>query len=464
LRHEREEADRAYNDALTALDRALQRFREIPEAPPSYDEFQITPINERWELMSLKPAEGGGWLKRVREHAWSVVAPLFERQQAFNAAVVDHVNRNIRMHREVAQGLSETVHILREGLQGLTDFEHKLIVYAQEITAYVDTKDRYVAALPQGLAAAISGISDEMQKRWESMLARERRYEAQVSEVRTTLGVIQRAVQTMKRELESRADGVHATPSTDAVPDSGRDLNSYKYVGFEDQFRGSQQDIRDRAASYVSLFEGASDVLDLGCGRGEFLDLLRERGISARGVDLNEEMAAICRERGLQAVAGDALHYLKRLPDNSLGGLFAAQVAEHLEPDYLIRLLETAYHKLRPGSKIVLETINPACWFAFFSSYIRDITHVRPLHPDTLEYLLLASGFQRVEIRFSAPFPDESKLQPLVVPTLDDESAAPEETRDPTRRMAAVFNENMRKLNELMFTYLDYAAVGEKGS
>ena len=129
-------------------------------------------------------------------------------------------------------------------------------------------------------------------------------------------------------------------------------------------------------------------------GVESFWSCFARNGISARGIDLNEEMAAVCRERGLDATAGDALSYLLAQPDGSLGGLFAAQVVEHLEPDYLMRFLEAAYHKLRPGSKIVLETVNAACWSAFFSSYIRDVTHVRPLHPDTLRYLVSASGFQ----------------------------------------------------------------------
>jgi O-antigen chain-terminating methyltransferase len=292
------------------------------------------------------------------------------------------------------------------------------------------------------------------------MAARERRYEALVNEVRGTLSVVQRAVQTMKRELERRGPAAVAVAAA-APPSSDGSLDSYKYVGFEDAFRGSQHEIRQRIMAYLPLFAGASDVLDIGCGRGEFLDLLREQGVSARGVDLNDEMAAICRERGLEAVAGDALQYLDAQSDGSLGGLFAAQVVEHLEPGYLMRLLETAYHKLRPGSKIVLETINPACWYAFFSSYIRDITHVRPLHPDTLQYLLVASGFQRVEIRYSAPFPDESKLQPL--PSAgragDASAEAPEHL---PREVAAVFDENVRKLNSLLFTYLDYAAIGER--
>jgi SAM-dependent methyltransferase len=458
LKRERDEADRRYNQALTNLDAVVQKPRDFPHPPPAYDEFQITPLNERWELLPLKPDEGRGWLRRLRTHAWTMVAPLFERQQSFNAALVDHVNRNIAMHRETARALDSTITMFREDHRRLVEFQSLLILYAQQITPYVDTKDRHVAGLMHGLAAGLSGLGDEVQKRFESMLARERRYDAKLndlSEVRTTLGVMQRAVQTVKRELErtsqstvdSRQSLVDSQPAVAAVPGS---LDSYKYVGFEDQFRGSQQDIRDRVAAYVPLFEGASDVLDVGCGRGEFLELLRAKGISARGVDLNEEMAAVCRERGLDATAGDALSYLLAQPDGSLGGLFAAQVVEHLEPDYLMRFLETAYHKLRPGSKIILETINAACWYAFFSSYIRDVTHVRPLHPDTLQYLVSASGFQKVTVRYAAPFPEQSKLQ--TVPS----------SLDRPESVEVVFNENVGKLNDLLFTYLDYAAIGER--
>jgi O-antigen chain-terminating methyltransferase len=465
LQQERDGADRLYNEALTKLDAAIQTSRELPDPPRPYDEFQITALNTRWELLPLKPDEGTGWLRRLRAHTWTMVAPLFERQQAFNSAIVDHVNRNIEMHRETTRALEGTLAMLRDDHKRFIEFQMLLILYAQQITPYVDTKDRHVAGLMHGLAAGLSALGDELQKRWESMVARERRYDAQVSDVRTTLSVMQRAVQTLKRELEKRAEAlplpvgpesVRLKPDTTspAEPEADSSLDSYKYVGFEDQFRGSQHDIRERVAAYVPFFEGASDVLDVGCGRGEFLELLRERGISARGVDLNDEMAAVSRERGLDATAGDALTYLRALPDASLGGLFAAQVVEHLEPDYLMRFLETSYHKLRPGSKIVLETINPACWYAFFSSYIRDITHVRPLHPDTLQYLVSASGFQKVTVRYSAPFPEESKLQ-----TVPPETAT---VAQPSQRIEAVFNENVRKLNSLLFTYLDYAAIGER--
>ena len=462
LQRERDEADRRYNDALTRLDAAIQKGRDLPHPPPAYDEFQINTLNQRWELLSLKPEEGSGWLKRLRTHAWAMVAPLFERQQAFNSALVDHVNRNIAVHRATRQALESTLATIGEDERRLIEYQTLVILYLQQITPYVDTKDRHVAGLMHGLAAGLSSLTDELQKRWEWMLARDARmlaatrYEAQVSDLRTPLSVMQHAVQTLKRQVEQASES-HATAQAkpeattrqaraDASAPSASSLDSYKYVAFEDQFRGSQHAIRERLMAYVPMFAGATDVLDVGCGRGEFLDLLREQGIKARGIDLNDEMAAVSRERNLDATVGDALAYLGSLPDASLGGLFAAQVVEHLEPDYLMRFLDAAYHKLRPGSKIVLETINPACWFAFFSSYIRDITHERPLHPDTLQYLLRASGFQRVTVRYSAPYPEESKLQQA--PGRSD--------------FENVFNENVTKLNSLLFTHLDYAAIGER--
>jgi len=453
LKRERDESDRLYNEALTNLDAVVQTPRDFPHPPPPYDEFQITPLNQRWELLPLKPDEGRGWLRRLRAHAWAMVAPLFERQQAFNSAVVDHINRNVAVHRETARALESTLAVCREEHLRLIEFQSLLIMYAQQITPYVDTKDRHVAGLMHGIAAGLSGLSDEFQKRWESVVSRSTAVLDEVNDSRTTLSVMQRAIQTLKRELEqdsrqsavgSRQSAVDSRQSVAAAPAS---LDSYKYVGFEDRFRGSQREIRMRVAAYVPLFEGATDVLDVGCGRGEFLQLLREKGISARGIDLNDEMAAVCRERGLDATAGDVLSYLLAQPDGSLGGLFAAQVVEHLEPEYLMGFLSAAYHKLRPGSKIVLETINPACWYAFFSSYIRDITHVRPLHPDTLQYLVSASGFQKTHVRYSAPFPDHLKLQ--MMPESSDIADL-------------VLNENAKKLNDLLFTYLDYAAIGER--
>ena len=312
------------------------------------------------------------------------------------------------------------------------------------------------------------------------MTAREQRFEAKVrsltaahEEIRTHLSTLQRTSLALKDEIEhALATGVRgAVPSGPAkkeVPPAGARegvslfsdrLASHKYVGFEDTFRGSQADVRARMAAYVPLFAGACDVLDLGCGRGEFLELLREAGIGARGVDTNHAMVEHCRARELEVVEGDGLAYLESLTDGSLGGLFAAQVVEHLEPAVLVGVLDAACRKLRPGARIVIETINPSCWFAFFEAYIRDITHVQPVHPETLRYLLQASGFHRVEIRYQVPYPQAEKLQGVPVP---ETSASDSEERQALADLALTFNANIERMNNLMFTYLDYAAVGER--
>ena len=146
------------------------------------------------------------------------------------------------------------------------------------------------------------------------------------------------------------------------------------------------------------------------------------------------------------------------MPDESLGGIIATQVIEHLEPSYLMRLLDAAAQKLQPGAPIVLETINPACWLAFFSSYIRDFTHVRPVHPETLQYLLSASGFARVEIRYSAPVPDHIKMKTVDLPAAVLASA--ELPAKAMAQIAHVVNANAVILNNLLFSHLDYAAIG----
>jgi O-antigen chain-terminating methyltransferase len=268
------------------------------------------------------------------------------------------------------------------------------------------------------------------------------------------VGVAQMAALTAKREIERMAGhGGQEGQGVQEVQGVHGALNAYKYVGFENQFRGSREVIRQRLESYVPYFEGTSDVLDVGCGRGEFLDLLASRGIKASGIDVNHEMVEECRARGLDASEADAVTYLAALPDAALGGLFAAQVVEHLEPSYLLRFLELAFHKLKPGGRLVLETLNPACWVAFFESYIRDITHRWPLHPETLKYLVLASGFTSAAIEWRSPVSEQDRLQSVRVPAQADPLSAD---------LAEAFNANVAKLNARMFTHMDYAVVGAR--
>jgi O-antigen chain-terminating methyltransferase len=236
------------------------------------------------------------------------------------------------------------------------------------------------------------------------------------------------------------------------------DLDAFKYVGFEDRFRGSQHEIRERLTDYLPVFAGASHVLDIGCGRGELLDLFRGAGIGAHGIDTNQSMVQECRERGLTADCDDAVAYLQRLPDESLDGVIAIQVVEHLEPSYLARLIELAFHKLKPHAPLVLETLNPACWTAFFESYLRDVTHRWPLHPDTLQYLVQASGFSTVKVQYRAPVPAADRLQQVPLPV----SREGMDLNPTVIDLVDVVNAHADKLNARLFTFMDYAVVARR--
>jgi SAM-dependent methyltransferase len=370
----------------------------------------VEQLNTLWRVGESEPTAPPSLPKRLLN---LIRTRLLRRQETFNSATVQYINESVR---------------------------------PLELTI-----DDYKTA------------RDDVRRFQEALAARERRMDALIeamrtehAEIRTSLGVLQQAthnlgsvVSGLSRTSDPVVSGFSRTNEPSNAASSSVETLSHKYVGFEDAFRGSSEDIQRQLRDYIPVFAGASDVLDIGCGRGEFLALLRESGITARGIDLNDAMVAVCREKGFEATKADALSYLRGVPAGSLGGLFAAQVVEHLDPAYLTRLLEATFEALRPDAPIVLETINPACWFAFFESYIRDITHVRPLHPDTLKFLLIASGFQRIEIRYRAPYPEHEKLQPLPA------SAALGDSID-------TINANVEKINRLLFTNLDYAAIGKR--
>jgi SAM-dependent methyltransferase len=462
LKKERLDADRLYQDALTALDKSLRPPPDLPAVPPPVDDHQAPALNQSWDLQLSAP-QGSGIRGRLAGIVWSVVAPYLQRQLTFNSQLVDHLNRNAAATRSAHRAAEDVAGAIRQHLAALNEFQMRLLSYVQQITLYVDTKDRDTGSAALVLNAAISGLSEEAGKRWESMAAREQRYEARTAaiasaqeELRAMVSVAHQASLVLKREVERLAtkgtSGTPGTPGTDAAFTPS--LDAYKYVGFEDQFRGSQDAIRERQESYLPYFEGLQDVLDVGCGRGEFVELLAGHGIKARGIDLNHEMAEVCRARGLDVTEADGVGYLSGVDDGSIGAIFAAQVVEHLEPGYLLRFLELAFHKLRPGGRLVLETLNPACWVAFFESYIRDITHVWPLHPETLKYLVIASGFSRAAIEYRSPVPPQDRLQPLATPAGGDAAGTD---------LVETFNANVEKLNARMFTYMDYAIVAQKG-
>jgi SAM-dependent methyltransferase len=259
------------------------------------------------------------------------------------------------------------------------------------------------------------------------------------------------AAERRSRELEERllrlerrgSDAprtVAAQPRQDALPD---------YFTFESRLRAPTEEVRERQRPYLELLSGCAPVLDLGCGRGELLSLLRNAGVEARGVDASGDMVAFARGEGLAVEQGDALAALEAVVDQSLGAVTALQLVEHLPPPSLVRLLELSASKLRPGGVLLLETINPVSPAAL-RNYFADLTHAQPLVAATLELLVQGAGFREVEVRYLNP-PAE-RLREVELP--------PGPEWDVARAALAA---NKRVLDELLFAPLDYAIVARAG-
>jgi O-antigen chain-terminating methyltransferase len=187
----------------------------------------------------------------------------------------------------------------------------------------------------------------------------------------------------------------------------------------------------------------------MGCGRGEFLGLLREAGIEARGVDANPRAVQACRAKGLDAFEGDLQDYLGNLAEGALGGLFAAQVAEHLTPGVLQSVLAEAHRVLRPGGLLVLETVNPRSVTALLEVFQRDLTHEKPLHPETLSFLAAAAGFTDVRVDYLRPVEPAARLQSVP----GDDLPAP---------AVRALNENVARLNELLYGAQEFALFARR--
>ena len=189
------------------------------------------------------------------------------------------------------------------------------------------------------------------------------------------------------------------------------------YVGFEDIFRGTEPFVQDRLRIYLPLLKRHARVLEIGCGRGEMLDLLREAGVPATGVDVDEAMVARCRRKGHAVEQMDGVTYLRDQPDASVPAIFAAQVVEHLAYEELLSFLHLSRAKLAPGGQLIFETVNPHAIDAF-KTFWTDLTHQRPIFPEVALAWCWLLGFDQAYVFFPNGSGDLEKDRPSQGDTL----------------------------------------------
>jgi O-antigen chain-terminating methyltransferase len=269
------------------------------------------------------------------------------------------------------------IHFLRSVSELQAAFQHRVTLLEQDYKELVRLQH-------SEFENSLRRTGDDIQKRlWNDLDRIRTEYET----------IIHAEIRMLRQKAALARDG---GAGRQAAPLAG-ELARLDWLKFGEKFRGAEEYVKDRQRIYAERFLGQPGVLDIGCGRGELLEVLKDAGIEARGIDLSEESVVLCRSKGLDAERADLFEYLDAQPDGSVGGIVCSQVAEHLPPERLPELVRLAHAKMRPDSLLAIETPNPECLAIFATHFYLDPTHTRPIPPPLMAFYLEEAGFGRIE-------------------------------------------------------------------
>lgn len=315
----------------------------------------------------------------------------------------------------------------------------------QQLTAQIQAMEQTQAALSAKLDTVGDAVSAEgaIRQNLETLNRNTRTNNTRLDALQSDTELAKVKLAGLERKLREgvavRPEHPEAAPTAPIGADA--EYTAIDYFDFENHFRGSIEQIKAAQRQYLPYFAGKKHVLDLGCGRGEFLSLMQEEGIPAVGVDVYEPYADYCRMKGLEAHCGDGIAFLRQMED--VDGIFVGQVIEHLQIHQITALCEAAFDKLPEGGCIVMETPNPTSLAIYTNAFYIDPSHSKPVHPLTMQYLLEKAGFRKTELLYP-----EASRPPQRIPQL---AGASEE-----------FNEAMQAVSGILFGSQDYAIIAKK--
>jgi SAM-dependent methyltransferase len=401
----------------------------------------------RWILLPQMQFNDGVIAALVRTE--DMFADVNRNMIVLGQNLAERRRREAELERSVHLALAEmkqSIGRLETDLQGVSQAGELVM---QVFRGQIEEIDRSVNVSLQLIHKDVGRVEGHVNQVQQSF------WEAQES-LRNDFGRVRQEVEADVRLVRQRLLAVSVatsavSPGTGAATAAAQ-IPSFDYAHFERYFRGEEVDIRRRQLFYLpmlreTLRETPRDnaaVLDLACGRGEMLELLREQGIEARGVDLDLDMVARCQAKNLQVERADALKYLEDCAEASLGAVFSAQFVEHLPMEAYSRLTELSFSRLRSGGRLILETQNPECLAIFSQSFYLDPTHVRPVPAQQLRFLLKEAGFGDIEVHYLSP------VEGAGLPQL------------PMQGGNEAWNTAAAKFNETYFGYMDYCITGIK--
>jgi len=359
-----------------------------------------------------------------------------------------HVREQVEFNRSVVQALNATLEALDENNRVLARIAEAAAL-VNPIREALDENNRALARIAEAAAAgrdvaahwaqwrpaweeklekseihalrALAELQGVFQQRLVQLeisfreLTRRQHEEFRLSSERSALEIQQRLWQDLEKvriEFERlihselrllRQRAARLDPIPPAAPLAQSSEPTVDPLAFALRFRGSEEEIRRRQAFYVPYFRRAGQVLDLACGRGEFLELMREAGLTARGVDLDPACVEICRAKGLDVQHRGAFACLEQLPPASLDGMFCSHFLEHLPGTRVAELIRLAASRLAAGGLLVVETPNPQCLATLAAAFYADPTHRHPLPASLLRFYFEEAGFGGIEVHLLSP-------------------------------------------------------------
>jgi O-antigen chain-terminating methyltransferase len=365
-------------ETVTAMEAALEALAEQNRALTGL----VSQSNERFAVLRSQVQE-------TRETLGSQVRGLDAATNALREELRDQAreSKDIRTHwTEWRAGwehklATNEIQFLRAAADLQGAFQHR-------VTMIESNFREMVRAQHSDYLGALDRTNLEIQKRFGSDMARVR--EAYERMIHSELRLIRLR---SGAPLPLQASG-SATPQPASILD---------YSRFAERFRGTEEETRRKLEFYRPFFAGCDNLLDIGCGRGEFLDVMRDAGVPARGIDLSPESVAQCHDKGLEAEVADMFAYLTAQPDGEFDGIMSSQVVEHLPPERVAEMISLCGKKLRRGGVLAIETPNPECLAIFATYFYLDPTHTRPMPHQYLQFCMEEAGFTGFEVHQLSP-------------------------------------------------------------